>query len=133
HYRDQWSKKVQVLSSYGYDYSDNLSKNNSYGERYTSIGIGEFVDQNDARRKGKAHVANIEVDIALDSLNYLQIKPSYGFDWSQGSSFAFTDQINSYTTGFEHELSNGTTNQDYQNTRYGLAALYVHAFRKPRR
>jgi hypothetical protein len=132
-YRDQWSKNVQVISSYAYNFTNNNSINNSYGQNYTTLGNSNFVKQNIGQNDSKGHNVRLQLEINLDSANYLQLNPTFGYSNSTSLSNGTQDYVNDYTTGFEHEMDKGITNNLNSSTNFGLTALYVHIFKKPRR
>ena len=132
-YRDQWSKNVQVNSSYVYSFSNNNSINNSYGQRYTTFGPSNFVDQSTSERNSKGHQLHFEMEVNIDSANWLQITPTFSYSNSSNSSNSLTDNVNNYTTGFEHLVDRGISTSSSINTNYGLTALYLHVFKKPHR
>ncbi|HTH81771.1 MAG TPA: outer membrane beta-barrel protein [Mucilaginibacter sp.] len=132
-YRDQWSKNVQVISSYAYSFNNNNSINNSYGQTYTTFGTSNFVNQNTTQSNSRSHNARVQLEINLDSANYLQLNPTFGYSNSNSSSDGIQDNIRNYTTGFEHDVTSGVRTNLNTNTNYGLTALYLHVFKKPKR
>ncbi len=132
-YRDQWSKNVQVIGSYAYTFSDNNAINNSFGQSYTSLGPSNFMRNSTVETDSKAHNLRFEMDINLDSANYLQVTPTFSTSSSTRSSNSLSDNVNHYTTGFEHPVTSSVNSTLNSNTNYGIAAFYVHVFKKPRR
>ncbi len=132
-YRDQWSKKVQVVSSYAYSFNNNNSINNQYGQRYTSYGPDNFTNDNTSQRNNSSHNVRFELAVDLDSANYLQLNPTYSYTNSTTATNISQDDVDNYTTGFEHQFQKGTTSNLSTSTNYGLTALLVHVFKKPHR
>ncbi len=133
-YRDQWSKKTQVVGSYAYTYSNNNVINKSFGQRFTTIGPSFFNNDQTSGSTSNGHRFAFEIDHDLDSSNYLQINPTFNTTSSNSVSNSLTDNINQYTTtGFEHKLEQSLTKSTNSNTAYGLTALYLHTFKKPKR
>ncbi|MDB5031666.1 outer membrane beta-barrel protein [Mucilaginibacter sp.] len=132
-YRDQWSKNVQVVGSYTYMFNNNNALSDSYGQRYTSLGTGNFVNKSTRETDTKSHNVRFEMDINLDSANYLQITPTFSYSNAPTSSNTNSDNINHYTTGFEHVVNNGINSTLNSSSNYGLTAFYLHVFKKPRR
>jgi outer membrane receptor protein involved in Fe transport len=132
-YRDQWSKKTQVVGSYVYNFSDNTSLNQSYGQRFTSLGNSVFNDRSDSKSDSKGHRVNFEITHDIDSANFLQITPSYSYNSSTSQSNSVTDNINNYRTGFEHRLENAINSNTSSSSNYGVNAFYLHVFKKPQR
>lgn len=133
-YRDQWSKKTQVVGSYAYTYSNNNVINKSFGQRFTAIGTSFFNNNQTNQSISNGHRFAFEIDHDLDSTNYLQINPTFNTTSSNSVSNSLTDNINQFTTtGFEHKLEKSVNTSNNTNTSYGLTALYLHTFKKPKR
>ncbi|MCC8424517.1 TonB-dependent receptor [Mucilaginibacter sp. UR6-11] len=132
-YRDQWSKNVQVVGSYTYSFNNNNSLNDTYGQRYTSFGPSDFVSNSNTENKSKSHNLNYEMDINLDSANYLQINPTFSATNSSNLNDSYADNINHYTTGFEHVTNNGVNSTLNTSNNFGITAFYLHVFKKPKR
>jgi len=132
-YRDQWSKKVQVVGSYAYSFNNNNSINDTYGQRYTSYGPSNFVSNSTSENDTKSHNLHYEIDINLDSTNYLQVNPTFSYSNSTGSNNSFSDNVNNYTSGFEHVTNNGINSTLNTTSNYGVTAFYLHLFKKPKR
>jgi hypothetical protein len=132
-YRDQWNKQIQVIGSYAYRFSDNNSTNNSYGQNYSSEGSSNFVRQSTSETKSKSHTANFEMDYTIDSANYLQITPTFSYTQSTSSSNSLSDNLNNFTTGFEHPVVKGINSSVNTTPNYGATVLYQHIFKKPKR
>jgi hypothetical protein len=133
-YRDQWSKKTQVVGSYAYTYSNNNVINKSFGQRFTAIGPSFFKNDQTSGSTSNGHRFAFEIAHDLDSSNYLQINPTFNSTSSNSVSNSLTDNINNFTTtGFEHKLEQSVNKSNNTNTSYGLTALYLHTFKKPKR
>ena len=141
-YRDQYSKKVQVVFGYGYNFNNNNSINNSYGLSNTTYGPNIFTNQNTTEKKTKSHNLNLEIDYEIDSTNYLQITPTFSYSSSTNVSDGTTDNINEFTQfvagyplppGFSHPVAHNITAGFNSAPNYGITALYIHNFKKKRR
>ncbi|MVN20321.1 TonB-dependent receptor [Mucilaginibacter arboris] len=132
-YRDQWGKKIEVIGSYAYRFSDNNSINDSYGQRYSTNGSSNFVNHNTAENNSKSHNVRFEMDYTIDKANYLQITPTFSYTGSNSLTNSLTNNINYFTTGLEHPVVNGTSSNTNAAPAYGLTAFYLHVFKKPRR
>ncbi|MCC8425449.1 outer membrane beta-barrel protein [Mucilaginibacter sp. UR6-11] len=137
-YRDQWSKKIQVNTSYSYWFSNNNSVNTQYGFNNTSLGPSYFSQHGGNESKSHGQNMHFQMDFQMDSLNFLQLNPSFGTSASSNSNNYTRDQIDNFrdstgTSLFQHRLSNGTGYSSNENKNYGINALYVHLFRKPKR
>lgn len=136
-YRDQWSKKIQVVGSYAYNFRDNNSFNQSDGTNY--ITNGKFKNNSNSENDSKSHNLRFEMDINLDSANYLQVTPNYSYSSSSSMNKSYQDAINYYpatdrdTASFEHRVDNGTNSSLNSSTNYGVTAFYLHLFKKPKR
>jgi hypothetical protein len=117
---------VQVISSYAYRYSDNNSVNNSYGQTNSTLGSTDFTSQSTRESKSKSHNVNFEMDYSIDSANYLQITPTFSYSSSSNFSTSVTDNINNFTTGFEHPVVNGANGSLNTAPNYGATVLYQH-------
>ncbi|MFD0750270.1 outer membrane beta-barrel protein [Mucilaginibacter calamicampi] len=135
-YRDQWNKKTQVVGSYAYTYSNNNVINKSFGQRFSAIAVspGTFINDQSSGSLSNGHRAAFEIDYDLDSANYMQINPTFNTTSSNSVSNSLSDNVNNYTTtGFEHKLVKSVTSSINNNSSFGLTALYLHTFKKPKR
>jgi hypothetical protein len=132
-YRDQWSKDIQVVGSYTYSYNNNNAINDQYGQRNTIRGTSDFISKSTSDRNTKSHNASWEMDINLDSTNYLQLTPNFSYSNSTNLNDTYSNNLNNYDTGFEHQVTKGTNSTLNSSNSYGLAAFYLHIFKKPRR
>lgn len=132
-YRDQWGKKVQVVGSYRYNFVDNNSINNSYGERNSIFGPTRFVNNNTAQNNSHSHNLNFRLEYTIDSANYLQVVPNYSISNQTGLTNANQDQITHYRTGLEHLVTNGINNNLSKSPNYGVNIFFLHTFKKPKR
>lgn len=132
-YRDQWSKKIQVTSSYAYSFNNNNSINQSYGQTYTSLGTGKFTNNNTSESDRKGHTVHFELADEMDAANYLQITPTFSYSNSSTASNILRDEVDNYVNDFQHQLTKGTSSSLSTATSYGVTALFVHVFKKPKR
>lgn len=132
-YRDQWSKKIQVNSSYTYNFRNNNSLNNSYGQNFTSAGPNIFTNNNTSDNNSKSHNLNFQMEIQADSADFIQITPSFSYSSSLSSSTSDQDNIDKYTTGFQHNLNTGFSSSTNSAPNYGLIVFYSHLFKKVHR
>ena len=143
-YRDQWSKKVQVNTSYGYWYKNNSSVNHQFGNFVTAksntlFGGPQYFDQHGSNENNSnGQNGHFQIDIQADSLNFIQIKPSFGISNSSSSNDYERDEIDDYSnslgvSNFRHLHTGGVSSNNSSNKNYGTNALYVHLFKKPKR
>ncbi|WP_214070968.1 outer membrane beta-barrel protein [Mucilaginibacter sp. dw_454] len=143
-YRDQLSKKVQVNTSYGYWYSNNNSINHQFGNFVTAksdslFGGPQYFDQQGSNTStSNGQNGHFQIDIQADSLNFVQVNPSFGVSNSSSSNNYQRNEIDDYSnsegvTNFRHVFSGGVSSNTNSGKNYGTSALYVHLFRKPKR
>ena len=136
-YRDQWNKKIQVVGSYAYNFRDNNSFNENYGKNYVTNGT--FANKSNSENDSKSHNLRFEMDINLDSANYLQITPNYSYSNSSSMNNSHQDAVNYYpatttdSAHFEHRVDDGTNSSLNSSSNYGITAFYLHLFKKPKR
>ncbi|MGZ3872118.1 MAG: outer membrane beta-barrel protein [Mucilaginibacter sp.] len=138
-YRDQWKKNVQVLGSYNYAFFNNNSINTSFGQKY-SFGendsvknVSHFNNQNTTNRRGVSHKASFQIDYDLDKSDFVQVKPTFAYSSFSMATNGTTDQINHFTTGFEHPVIKSITDNVNSASTFGIDASYQHVFKKPKR
>ncbi|MFD2871700.1 outer membrane beta-barrel protein [Mucilaginibacter ximonensis] len=143
-YRDQWSKKVQVNTSYGYWYNNNNSINHQFGNFVTAKsdkapGGPQYFDQQGSNENhSNGQNGHFQIDIQADSLNFIQVNPSFGVSNSSNSNNYKRNEIDDYSyndgrPAFNHVLSSGESSNTSDGKNYGANALWVHLFKKPKR
>jgi hypothetical protein len=137
-YRDQWSKKVQVNTNYSYWYNNNNSQNTQYGFNNTNFGPSFFSQNGKSDNRGDGMNGNFQVEIQADSLNFIQLNPSFGKSASSNNNNYRRDQVDDFTNPdgsprFQHRLSDGTNFNSNDSKNYGINGLFVHLFMKPKR
>lgn len=143
-YRDQWSKKVQVNTSYGYWYNNNNSVNHQFGNYVTAKndttfgGPVKFDQQGSAENHSNGQNGHFQIDIQADSLNFIQVNPSFGTSNSSNSNNYARDEFDDFSnnrgeTNPQHLISSGISTNTSSNTNYGANGLFVHLFKKPKR
>ena len=143
-YRDQWGKKIQVVASYAFRYTNNNSTNTSYGLNENTFGPQEFHDYGTSSSVSKTHNLNFEMDYSIDSANYLQITPSLSYSSALSSSNSLNNDLDFYTDtvykpklqlppGFSHPVSNSINYSPSNTPNYSAIVFYQHIFKKPRR
>lgn len=137
-YSDQW-KKLRLTSSYNYNFSDNNSINKSFGETYT---FGETADvkntsfftrDNTSSAVSKGHRATARLNYDIDNFNNIQIEPTFNYSNGFNGNTTISDNINNFTTGFEHLGMNQNSSDNNTSTGFGANFIYQHIFKKPRR
>ncbi|GAB3912859.1 outer membrane beta-barrel protein [Mucilaginibacter boryungensis] len=134
-YRDQLNKKIQINSSATYGFTKNNSVSESYGTNSsTVVKSSDFTNNGTSQRNSFRRGASFELDYDIDSLNYLQVQPSYSYSTSENETTSSRNASTHYKDGsYEHQVVNGTTSNKTPTTTYGALALFNHRFRKPGR
>ena len=142
-YRDQWSKKVQVIMGYGYNFSNNNAINSSYGQTYSNQGSSNFISNGTSENDSHNHNVNFEMDIEADSANYIQIMPSFSYSSSTSSSNAYNNTVDYFGqvagstppvyTDLRHSVTTGVSSSLNSSPNYATTVLYQHIFKKPKR
>jgi len=141
-YSDQWTK-LRITSSYNYGFSDNTSINKSFGETYSTVqdpvtkeyfkNKSFFTRESNNSASNRSHRGTVRLNYDFDKYNNVMVEPIFNkTDGSTGST-AYSDNLNYFFTGFEHQVMDGTTTENTSNTTIGLNAIYQHIFKKPRR
>jgi hypothetical protein len=129
-YTDNWGSKLIATGSYVYNYNNVNSVSENYGQINSSIGSSNFNNKSTVKNNNQGHAVKFQLEYNIDKTNYLQINPTFNHKSIALNSNILTDNLNYFTTGFEHPVVGLTTNQPATNNDYGITALYVHVFRK---
>ncbi|WP_316838281.1 TonB-dependent receptor [Pedobacter nutrimenti] len=132
-YTNSWNNKITVTGSYAYNFNNTNSVSNSYGQINSSMGAGNFKNNHEARNDSKGQAVKFELNYNIGKFDYLQINPTFNYTSSVVNSNVLTDNLNYFTTGFEHAVVNLVTINPATGYNYGLTGLYVHSFKKNRR
>jgi len=132
-YTNSWNNKISLTGSYAYSFNNTNSISDNYGQTNSSIGSSDFKNNSIIKNDSKNQALKLEFDDNIGKFDYLQISPSFNYNSSSVNSNISTDNLNYFTTGFEHPVVNITTINPTTNYNYGLAALYVHSFKNPKR
>ena len=132
-YRDTWAPNLEVLGSYTYNFSNIDNRSQSNGETYSSRGSSKFERLGTNNSDSRGHNASFRMDWDINKKNYLQITPTYSYTSSVSKSTSVSDNINNYTTGFEHPINSSINTTVSSTPSYGITALYQHIFDKPGR
>jgi hypothetical protein len=127
-YRDQWSKKIQFNSSYGYNFYNSDQANDSNGQYFSSNGTTNFTSTSSGESNNKGHNFNMELDINADSANYIQITPNLNYNSSSTSNTSQQTLI-----GFQNQSSNNVGSSNNSGGTFGGSVLYNHLFKKKKR
>ncbi|UEG51584.1 TonB-dependent receptor family protein [Mucilaginibacter daejeonensis] len=134
-YSDQWGKKIQVTGSYGFNFSNVNSLNNSNGQQFFNTltqNRGDstifFVANSQAQNNRKTHRFEFKMDYQIDSANFLQITPTVNIANADNLS-----QSSRFETGLRHQDRLGLNNSFNRSPSFGGLVFYQHLFKKPRR
>jgi len=137
-YSDQWTK-LRITSSYNLTFSDNNSINKSFGETYS---FGEaaavkntsyFTSESTNSNSSRGHRGQVSLNYDFDKYNNIRVDPTFNYSSSNTIANSYRDNLNNFTTGFEHQVMTGSTTNQNTNTTLGMNAIYQHIFKKPRR
>lgn len=140
-YSDQLSKKVEITTSYSFNYNDVNSLNSSTGQQYTALRTGllpkdtttYFTNNGVSNSSSITHRFNFDVIYNIDSANYMRISEPTGGTLLSYTSNTNNNSAQNYQTGFIHQTSIGNTNSSNTSPSYGLQVFYQHLFKKKRR
>jgi hypothetical protein len=132
-YTDDWGSKIAATGSYAYNFNNTNSIVNSYGQTNSGIGPSDFNNTSTSKNDSRGQAVKFELDYTIDKANYLQINPVYNQNTANVTSNTFANDLNYFTTGFEHPIVNLTTISPTTTYNYGLIVLFVHTFKKPKR
>ena len=132
-YTDNWGSKLIATGSYAYTFNNTNSLSNNYGQINSSQGSSDFNNQTKAENDSKIHAGKFQLEYNIDKTNFIQINPTYEHTSTLANSNLLTNNLNYFTTGFEHPVVNLIINNPTTSYNYGITALYVHVFKKPKR
>jgi hypothetical protein len=146
-YRDQWSKKIQVVFGYSYNFTNNNSIDSTYGQRYSTHGSSNFATHSLSQRNAINNNLSFELDFNIDSANYLQIGSSYSpfvsYSSSSGSSNSYNNTVNFFDrvpnsvpavyANLQHPVTTGFNSNSNSAPNFSVPVLYQHIFKKARR
>ncbi|HEV8273459.1 MAG TPA: outer membrane beta-barrel family protein [Chitinophagaceae bacterium] len=116
-YNDQWSKKIDIRSSYFFSQSDNLLKQSSFKQTYfPDDSTTDITTESESRNRNRSHRFNIRGEYAIDSMNSILYTANLNFQESNGeyidTSYTFSHGVYDYLA-----VTNKTANK---NTRDGM-------------
>lgn len=127
-YRTYLNKKIQINTSYNYNFRDVNSINKSDGQQFSTLGTTNFIRNSNSQNNNKTHNVNFELEYNIDSANYLKVTPNFSYS---GSSSSNTSQ--NFKTGLIHQDISGITSSNNTVPSYGGTVFYQHLFKKPKR
>ncbi|MBW4890989.1 outer membrane beta-barrel protein [Mucilaginibacter sp. HMF5004] len=127
-YSDQWSKTVQVNSSYTYSYNNMNNLYSSYGSYFSSNGTTNYDNQSTGQNRTDGHNANVELQYEPSKTNYFRFNA--GFNYS-GTNNAGTSQGS--LSGFQNQVSTSANTTSSKVPGFNGSVFYQHVFAKPKR
>jgi hypothetical protein len=127
-YRNDFGKKIKINASYGYNFRNVNTINESNGYRIDSLGRTDFVRSSKRLNQNKSHNFNVDLEYEIDSADYLKISPNYSYNSVSNSSTS-----SSFQTGLIHQDIIGGNGGSNTTPAYGASLFYQHIFRKPHR
>lgn len=132
-YTNTWDNNLTITGSYGYNFNNTNSNSNSYGQTNSNIGPSNFKNISIAENDSKSHVAKFELDYNIGKFDFIELNSSFNHNTSAANNNMVTNNLNYFTTGFEHRMVNLMSINPTTGYNYGLTALYVHSFKNPKR
>lgn len=136
--RDKVGKKIEYNLNYDYRTTNTNSINDSYSVtptivRDTVTGESTSYETNalsliKSDDINKSHNFRAEIEIDLDSNNFLRFIPTFRYSSSSSTSASDIRQ-----TGFLHQNRNGVNRSTNTRPQIGGSVFYQHIFEKPRR
>ncbi len=135
--RDKIGKKIEYNINYGFSGTDVIALNNSFTESVTKIRTSMQTDSlaktfstrgSRSNNDSKNHNFRAEVEINLDSTNFLRIAPTITYSSSVNNR---ADSL--YQTGFVHQNQISMNTNSNDRPRIGGTVFYSHLFEKKRR
>ncbi|GGA94611.1 TonB-dependent receptor [Mucilaginibacter rubeus] len=132
-YTDDWGSKIVATGSYVYNFNNTNSISNTYGFANSSNGLSNFINNSTVKNSSRGNTVKFQLEDNLDKSNYLQINATFNNINSSATTSTLTSNLNYFTTGFEHPVVNLEAVNSTTGHGYGLTALFVHTFKKPKR
>ncbi|MBB5436877.1 hypothetical protein HDC92_000541 [Pedobacter sp. AK017] len=142
--RDKIGKKIELNLNYDYTSSNVKSLNDSYSvsptrQRIQVIENGVPIMKDttyytfanslsNGENLNKSHNFRAEIEINLDSNNFLRAVPTLRYSSANNTRFSDIKQ-----TGFYHQNRKGTNISKNTRPQLGASVFYQHIFKKPRR
>lgn len=127
-FRSDWGTKNSVYGSYTYTYrKTNLQQYTSQQSLFNDASFTNVTDQRNVNRQG-THRAFVNLELWMDSFNYIKISPNVSFQNSNNKLFNDFDFYRSAGLKSQNGLNRDTTLSDRPSIRTSI--LYNHRFRK---
>ncbi|HTM97247.1 MAG TPA: outer membrane beta-barrel protein [Pedobacter sp.] len=132
-YNDEWGKNPKYPNKISANYMGNRNYGirESLSSRLNLLGSDSYFNDkdNDANTITMRHRINMKLDLPIDSMNKLQISPSFGFS---GSDVQNTSVFSSYTQNGAQNINTGNsiTSNDSKTPGFNGRILYNRKFKK---
>lgn len=127
-YSNDLSKRLKLNSSYSFNINNTNSLTDSYSENLTSLGLIFANNESNNDFNTKRHVLSFDLELEIDSANYLRIQPYINYSSTYSSNNSKYEQ-----TGILQQTNIGVNNSKNTNPNLGGTLLYQHFFKKPGR
>ncbi len=127
-YNDQWTKTLQVNTSYSYNYNNTNSAYDGYGQYFSSNGTTNYNNQSTGQYRTDGHNAALEFIYDPNKANYLRFSGS--FNYSGSTNISAGQQT---LTGFQNQYSTSANTTTSNTPSYNASLSYQHIFEKPKR
>lgn len=128
-YSDKWGKKIEVSSSYFFNYTKNVSVSNT--DRTFITGASDqqvkYLENNTTESENYNHRFNMRLDYKIDSFNNILFQPRISFQTNEG--IASLNGDNTQNTILTSRSSN-LQNSELHGSNISAPILYRKSFRK---
>ena len=124
-YRDRIGKKTELNFNYGIRTLNNNLVNESESKEETTLGTNFSRSFGNSTNKTTGHNFKAEIEMELDSSNYLKFTPSFSYN---STSSRRADTV--FRTGFIHRDQKRINSSSNTKPSYGMVVFYQHKFKK---
>jgi len=132
--RDKIGKKIDY--NLNYQFTDSKGDNLNKTESLSILGKDSTLfsrSTSNSLQKAKNHDFKLEVEVNLDSSNYLKVIPTFKYGSTDNNSTSMSSQqASTNVKGFDEDR-NITNSNSRTAPEFGLSAFYQHTFKKYRR
>lgn len=131
--RDKIGQKIEY--NLNYQFKDNVSDNINETRSLINTNQGPLFTFNSSDRiqKSKNHEFKLEMELNLDSNDYLKIVPSFNYNSSDNSSESRVEQRNEDISAGQSQDRNISNSNSRTAPEMGISIFYQHTFKKYRR
>lgn len=126
-YRDAWGRKTNVFGSYSYSNRNNQTISQSTQQTLFSDKTQSFIQRNDNQTQTTNHRFQFNVEINIDSFNYLKFSPSLSYN----STYSLYNSVfNTAVDGSPVSMGSTIDTSITKSPGFSGTLLYNHRFRK---